>query len=148
MNPSPPVRRNATPSIRLDEKQGRAVDGAGTVRVFSEGDYLVIKLNASRDAEQIRRLLAAPNAEAVRKHSGKLVGIRLLSYGNDRGQSGERHGRSTVTTERVRNDTGGLIGGDLNLKHRAENVIHALRPPAWAASSPVNGPVHPPVAVK
>jgi hypothetical protein len=145
----PPAERpDSHPSIRQDEKHGRVFDGTGTVRIFSDGDYLITKLNSLRDAEQIRGLLAAPNAVPVRKHCGKLVGIRLLSYGDDRRQSGERHGRSTVTTERVRNDTGRLIGGDCNLKHKAENVNHALRPPAWVAASPVTGPVHPPLAVK
>jgi hypothetical protein len=118
------------------------------VRVFSGGDYLIVKLNASRDAEQIRRLLAAPNAVPVRKHSGRLVGIRLLSFGSDCGQSGEQHGRSTVTTERVRNDTGRLIGGNCNLKHKAENVNHASPPPAWAAESSIQGPVRAPLAVR
>ena len=107
MSGTPAARPDTQRSVRLDEKQGRAFDGTGTVRVFSDGDYLITKLNASRDGEQIRRLLAAPNAQAVRKHGGKLVGIRLLSFTDDRGQSGERHGRSTVTTERVRNDAGG-----------------------------------------
>jgi hypothetical protein len=54
----------------------------------------------------------------VRKHAGELVGIRLLSLGDDRGHAGERHGQSTVTTERVRNDWGVLVGGNLNLKHK------------------------------
>jgi hypothetical protein len=119
-------------------------DGAGTVRVFDEYDYLVVKLNASRDAEQIRRLLKAPNAEAVRKHGGKLVGIRLLSFGNDSGDPGERHGRSTVTTERIRNDAGGLIGSKHNLKHKAENVEHALPLLAWAAETSLRGQLHAP----
>jgi hypothetical protein len=148
MTRSQPAPPRAKTSIRQDEKQGRAVDGTGTVRVFSEGNFLITKLNSSRDAEQIRRLLAALNAEAVWTHGGKLVGIRLLSFGNDWGEFGERHGRSTVTTERVRNDAGRLIGGDHNLKHKTENVNHASPPPAWTAAPPLNGPVHAPLAVK
>jgi hypothetical protein len=145
----PPAERPDTqPSIRLDEKQGRAFDGTGTVRVFSEGNYLVAKLHASRDAEQIRQLLAAPNAVPVRKHGGRLVGIRLLSFGNDWGQSGERYGRSTVTTERVRNDAGILVGSSVNLKHKAENVTHASPPPAWAAETSLRRPVHAPTPSK
>lgn len=145
----PPAERPDTqPSIRLDEKQGRAFDGTGTVRVFSGGDYLIGKLNSSRDAEQIRRLLAAPNAVPVRKHDGRLVGIRLRSFGGDWGQSGEQHGRSTVTTERVRNDSGSLIGGDCTLKHKAENVTHASPLPPWAAAPPHYRPVQAPLATE
>jgi hypothetical protein len=145
---SPPAYRSAETSIRQDGKQRRAFDGAGSVRVFSEGNYLVAKLNTSRDAEQIRQLLAAPNAVPVRKHGGRLVGIRLLSYGNDWGQAGERHGRSTVTTERVRNDAGTLVGSSGNLKHKAENVNHASPPPAWAAAPPHHRPVQAPLATE
>jgi hypothetical protein len=57
----------------------------------------------------------------VRKHGGELVGIRLLSLGDDRGHTGELHGRSTVTTSRVRNDQGIFIGGNRNLKHKLEH---------------------------
>src|SRR5450631_1217559 len=124
MTHSAPAHPSADTSIRLDEKQGRAFDGAGSVRVFSGDDYLIARLNASRDAGQIHRLLAASNAVPVRKHGGRLVGIKLLSFGSDWGQCGEQHGRSTVTTERVRNDAGSLIGGSRNLKHKAENVNH------------------------
>lgn len=148
MTGPPAERPNTQPSIRLDEKQGRAFDGAGSVRVFGAGDFFIVRLNSSRDAEQIRRLLAAPNAEAVRKHGGRLTGIKLLSFGNDWGQSGERHGRSTITTERVRNDDGRLIGSSGNLKHKAENVNHASPPPAWAVETSRHGPVQVPLAVK
>jgi hypothetical protein len=119
MNPSPPAVRQATKtSVRRDEKQGREFEGGGAVRVFSEDGYFIARLHALRDSEQIRRLLDAPNSEAVRKHGGKLVGIKLLSFGDDRGHLGEQHGRSTVTTERVRNDWGALVGSDSNLKHK------------------------------
>jgi hypothetical protein len=99
----------------------------------------VQRLDPSRDAEAIRRLLTAPNAVPVRKHDGDLVGIRLLSMGDDRGHSGERHGRSTVTTERVRNDNGVYIGWDRNVKHkgrlgpepvRGEGRLCATPPPS------------------
>jgi hypothetical protein len=92
------------------------------VRIFGENGFFIARLNSLSDAEQIRRLLAAPNAEPVVKHGGKLVGIRLLSLGDDRGHSDERHGTSIVTTERVVNDFGVYIGSDRNLKHKAENV--------------------------
>jgi hypothetical protein len=109
------------PSIRQDEKQGRESGHGGVVRVFAEDGYIVARLDRSSDSEQIRRLLAAPNAVPVRKHAGELVGIRLLSLGDDRGHAGERHGRSTITTERVRNDHGVYIGGNRTLKHKLEN---------------------------
>jgi hypothetical protein len=97
------------------------------VRVFGEDGYFIMRLDPSRNAEDIRRLLAAPNAVPVRRHAGELVGIRLLSCGDDRGHAGERHGRSTVTTERVRNDRGIYIGGDRNLKHKSANPDRAPR---------------------
>ena len=148
MSGPPPVRRIATPSIRLDEKQGRAFEGTRTVRVFGARGNFIVALNSLRDGEQISRLLAAPNTEAVHRHSGGLTGIRVLSFGNDWGGSGERHGRSTVTTERVRNDIGMLIGGDQNLKHKAENVKHASRPPAWMDAVQNRSPIEPPLARK
>jgi hypothetical protein len=115
------------------------------VRVFSEGGYFVARLNLTRDAERIRRLLAAPNAVPVRTHGGKLVGIKLLSLGDERGHSGERHGTSIITTERVVNDLGVYVGGDQNLKHKLENVNHASPPPAWAADASRSGPVRVPL---
>jgi hypothetical protein len=148
-NVSPPAAKaNTKTSLRRDEKQGRAFEGGGAVRVVSEGNYLVMRLHPTRDAQQIHRLLAAPNAEPLRTHSGRLVGIRLLSFGDDRGHSGERHGRSTVTTERVLNDDGILVGGDRTLKHKAENVNHSSPPPVWAADAPRGGPVRAPLAAK
>ena len=112
------------PSFRQDEKQGREFERGGAVRVFGEDGYFIARLDQNRDSEQIRKLLAAPNGKPVRKHGGKLVGIRLLSLGDDRGHACERHGSSTVTTERVRNDHGVYVGGDWNLKHKLENAIH------------------------
>ena len=88
------------------------------MRVFNEDGYFVGRLNASRDAEQIRRLMGAPNAQAVRDHGGDLVGIKLLSFADDRGHAGERHGSSTVTTERVRNDVGQLLGTHQTRQHK------------------------------
>jgi hypothetical protein len=143
---SPPTARSVTQtSIRQDEKRGRASECGGAVRVFSEYGYLVERLNPSRDAERIRRLLAAPNAVPVRTHGGRLVGIRLLSFGDDRGHSGERHGTSIITTERVVNDQGVYVGSDRALKHKAENVSHG-RPEACATAGEPRGPVRPPLA--
>jgi len=143
-----PARQNVTTSLRRDEKQGRAFEGGGAVRVVSDNDFLVTRLDLTRDSQQIIRLLAAPNAVEVRTNGGRLVGIRLLSGGDDRGHSGERHGSSTVSTERVRNDDGVLVGCDRTLKHKAENVNHATPPPAWSADVSRSGPVRPPLGAK
>ena len=118
MTQPPAARRNAQTTFREVEKQTRAFDRGRTVRVFGDSGNLIQRLDPSRDADAIRRLLTAPNAVPVRKHGGDLVGIRLLTLGDDRGHSGERHGRSTVTTERVRNDHGIYIGGNRNVKHK------------------------------
>jgi hypothetical protein len=53
-----------------------------------------------------------------RRGDGSIKFIRLRSVGDDRGHMGENHGRSTVTTERVRDDWGQLVGSDWNLKHK------------------------------
>jgi hypothetical protein len=117
----PPVSAAASrPSIRQDAKPGREFEGGRTVRVFSEDGFLVARLHSLRDAEQIRRLLAAPNAVPVRKQGGSLVGIKLQSIGDDRGQSGEQHGRSTVTTQRIRNKERQFVGTHTNLEHKQE----------------------------
>jgi hypothetical protein len=127
MNSPPVARPTTTTSLRRDgEKQGRESEGAGVVRVFSENDFLVARLDPSREAERIRRLLAAPNATPVRKHDGTLAAIRLQSFGDDRGHAGECHGHSTVTTERVRNDKRQCVGPALNLKHK-ENPSETWR---------------------
>ena len=116
--PAPP-RRATQRSLRRDpNKQGRAFEEGGAVRVFNEDGFLVEVLHPPGDAGRISRLLAAPNAVPVRKHGGVLVGIRLQSGGDDRGHAGERHGHSTVTTERVLNEEGQYIGTDKNLKHK------------------------------
>jgi hypothetical protein len=74
--------------------------------------------------------------------------IRLNSFGDDRGHVGERHGRSTVTTERVRNDAGQYVGWDRNRKHKAENVNHADPPPAWSIQKAgTRCPIRPPVGL-
>ena len=144
MRGPPAERQESRTSIRLDAKQGREFDGGGAVRVFGEGGYFITHLHPGRDSEQIKRLLDAPNAVPVRKHGGRLVAIRLRSVGDDRGQSSERHGRSTVTTERVRNDDGLLVGTLRTLKHKQENAQHSGTLPAWTADVR-HGPVRPPI---
>ena len=118
MTSPPGARPNSQTTFRGAAKQARESEGGGGVRVFSVTGFLVARLHQSRDAGQIRRLLAAPNSVAVRTNSGRLAGIRLLSFGDDRGRSGERHGRSTVTTERVRNDAAQYVGSEKNVKHK------------------------------
>jgi hypothetical protein len=146
---SPPASELDTKtSIRQDEKQGRAFEGGGAVRVFGENGFFIERLDSFRDSERIRRFLEASDSVPIRKHGRKLVGIKLLSFGDDRGHSGERHGSSTVTTERVRNDDGILVGCDRTLKHKAENVNHAWLPPIRAADVPRGGPVRVPLAAK
>ena len=137
------VRRNAQTTFREAEKQSRAFESGGAVRVFGENDYFIKRLHSSDDAEEIRRLLAAPNAEPVRAHGGKLIGIRLLSFGDDRGHTGERHGTSIITTQRVVNDQGVYIGSDRNLKHKAENVSRGTTSVGVSAPA-TGGPVRPP----
>ncbi len=90
------------------------------LRVFGEDGNLIQRLDSLCDSAAISRMLAAPNAVPVRRHSGELVGIRLSSLGDERGRAGERHGRSTVTTERVRNDQGIYIGWNRNLQHKSK----------------------------
>jgi hypothetical protein len=71
-----------------------------------------------RTPERLGRYLNAPNAEVKTGPDGSIRMVRLVADGDYRGSLGENHGRSTVTTERVRNDWGGLVGSDVNLKHK------------------------------
>jgi hypothetical protein len=142
------ARTSAQTSSRLDEKQGRAFEGARGVRVLGAGGYFIATLNSLRDAEQIRRLLDAPNAQPVCSHRGDLKAIIVFSFGDDRGAPGERHGRSTITTERVRSDAGELIGSHCNLKHKTENVKHGLPEPRWALETGRRMALRPPLARK
>ncbi len=87
------------------------------------------------------------------------MGIRLLSFGDDRGHSGEQHGCSTVTTERGRDDSGQFVGSKKNLKHKktcdtwgdlavkarpetaGENQVRELARPARARVSIPESPI-------
>jgi hypothetical protein len=113
----PPAERlhSDTVSRGSREKQPRAFDGGGRVRVVGEDDIL-LDICAP---DGLGRYLGALNAEVKRRKDGSIRLVRLRSRGDDRGHLGECHGSSAVTTERVRSDLGLLVGGDCNLKHKA-----------------------------
>jgi hypothetical protein len=115
MTGRPTVRPNSDAVSRGSrDKQPRAFGGGRGVRVVGEDDVLITVC----PPEAVERYLRAPNAELKRRADGSIKFIRLRSVGDDRGHLGENHGRSTVTTERVRDDSGKLVGSDLNLKHK------------------------------
>jgi hypothetical protein len=115
MTGPPPVQPAAnTVSRGSREQQPRAFGDERRVRIVGQDDTLIEVCPPDR----LGRYLAAPNAEVKRRRDGSIRLIRLLSFGDDRGHLGENHGRSTVTTERVRNDWGQLVGSDCNLKHK------------------------------
>jgi hypothetical protein len=95
------------------------------VRVVGENDFLVDVC----PLERLGRYLAAPNVEVKRKKDGSIRLVRLLPTGcDDRRHLGEQHGRSTMTTERVRGQWGAVVGSDANsnLQHKDSNA-------AWGA---------------
>jgi hypothetical protein len=96
------------------EKQPRAFGEGGRVRVIGEGGVLLDVCSP----DCLGRYLSAPNAEVKRRADGSIRLIRLRSMGDDRGRPGEHHGRSTVTTERVRTESGAPIGSQFNLQHK------------------------------
>ncbi len=115
----PPVRPHSDPVFRGSrEQQPRAFDEGKRVRVLGEDDMLLDVCAP----DQLGRYLTAPNVEVKRRKDGSIRLIRLLSMGDDRGHLGENHGRSTVTTERVRNDWGAPVGSDLNLQHKTTST--------------------------
>lgn len=63
-----------------------------------------------REPRAIAKYLSAADAEAIRNYRGRVCAIRLASFGDDRGTTGERHGSSLVTTERCKNEHGEHIG--------------------------------------
>jgi hypothetical protein len=112
----PPGLRPNTDTVSRGprEKQPRAFNECRRVRVLGENDVVIDVCTLDR----LARYLAAPNVEVKLRADGSIKFVRLRSVGDDRGHQGECHGRSTVTTERVRNDWGTLVGSDLNLKHK------------------------------
>jgi hypothetical protein len=111
----PPATRPETqPTSRGVEKQARAYEGGRGVRIVGEAGVLLDVCQG----EQLERYLEAPNAEIKRSHRGRIVSIKLRSVGDDRTYSGERHGSSLVTTRRIGNDYGALVGSDMVLEHK------------------------------
>jgi hypothetical protein len=106
MTSPPAVRPNTQPSIRLDEKEGRASGAARRVRIVS--DYGLVD-TCSSDDPRLQRYLNAGNAEVIRTYTGKLVTIRLHSVANDHGHLGEGGGNSNITTCEERLACGPLL---------------------------------------
>jgi len=100
--PPPAQPPSDTVSRGSRKQQPRAFDGGNRVRVVGDDDILLDVCAP----DQLGRYLTAPNAEVKRRKDGSVRLIRLLSMGDDRGHLGENHGRSTVTTERVRKESG------------------------------------------
>jgi len=103
--------------IRVDEKQTRVAEGTRRVPVIDSVGRLVAVL---REPSAIARHLSAPNAEPVRNRRGQLRAIKLGALADDRGNPGERHGGSLVTTERCRNQRGEYIGAPTAIKHKLD----------------------------
>lgn len=112
----PLVGRPAHGTVFRDsrENQPPAFDGGRLVRLVGEDDALIDVCTPDR----LGRYLDAPNAELQRRADGSIRLFRLRSVGDDRGHLGDGRGRSTVATERVRNDWGALAGSELNIKHK------------------------------
>jgi hypothetical protein len=87
--------------------------------VLGENDFV---MDVCTTADRLAPYLAAPNAEVKKRADGSIRLVRLLGGSDDRGHLRERHGRSTVTTERVRNDWGGFVGSDRNLQHKPSSA--------------------------
>jgi hypothetical protein len=115
MKRSPAIRAVYGTPNRDGEKQARATDLNGSVRVIDGFGRLVRVL---REQEAIARHLLAPNARPIRSHSGRLRAIQLSAFGDDRGDPGERHGSSLIFTERLKNDRGAYIGARIRVKHK------------------------------
>ena len=84
------------------------------MRILGEDDVLL----AVCPPDQVDRYLRATNAEVKRRADGSIRTIRLRSVGDDRSHLGEGRGRSTITTERVRNEAGFLIGPSFHVQHK------------------------------
>jgi hypothetical protein len=115
MTGPPPLRSHReTVSRGSRDEQPREFEGGRRVRVVGEDGVLIEVCSP----ESVRRYMGAPNADVKTRKDGSIRAVHLRSQGDDRGHLGERHGRSTVTTESVRNDSGVLVGGEQNLQHK------------------------------
>src|SRR5438128_1428016 len=98
----PPAARPATETtIREVENKAREFEFGRRVRIVNDEVQIIDVCGADR----LQRYLQAPNAELVRANSGKIVAIKLLSVGNDRGHLGEHHGSSVLTTRTEQDQT-------------------------------------------
>ncbi len=113
---SAPPANSETP-IRVGEKQERVADGKRRVPVI---DSIGRLLAVVREPGAIARYLSASNAEPVRDRRGRLRAIKLASLADDRGNPGERHGSSLITTKRLKNQRGEYIGTTNTLKHKLD----------------------------
>jgi hypothetical protein len=85
MSGPPATKPESKTTIREVAKQTRAFAVAGRVRVINH-EGAVIDICAP---DRLQRYLDAPNVELIHAHGGKLVAIKLLSVGDDRGHLGE-----------------------------------------------------------
>ena len=84
------------------------------MRIFGQNGLV----DVCTSKEQLDRYIRAPNADVVRSQDGRIQAVRLWSVGDDRGHAGERHGSSTVTTQRIRNEAGKIIAPDYAVEHK------------------------------
>jgi hypothetical protein len=106
------------PPIRVGEKQPRAFEASKRVRVVDSVGRLVTVL---AEPAAVANYLRAPNSAPQYNRKGQLHTIQLLSFGDDRGNRGEGHGNSLVTTERCRKESGEFIGSPTMIKHKLDN---------------------------
>lgn len=101
---SPPgAFTRSQPTIRVVEKQARANERKRRVRVISDCGKVIGLCEPG--SPQYHRFIAAPNAEVLRTHAGVVTAIRLLSFDDQQGHSGEHHGSSLTTTRKSGNET-------------------------------------------
>jgi hypothetical protein len=110
-------RADTETPIRVGEKQARVADGNRRVAVIDAMGRLVVIVH---EPSAIARYLSAQNAEPVRDRRGQLRAIKLASLADDRGNRGEHHGSSLVTTERCKNQRGEYVGPPTTIKHKLD----------------------------
>lgn len=115
MTRPPAIRAVSETPVGDGGKQAPASGRSRSVRVIGLFGQLV---SVIREPAAISRYLSARNARPIRSHGGRLCAIQLSSFGDDRGEPGERHGSSLILTERCKNDRGEYIGPPIRLKHK------------------------------